>query len=255
MELGIYQCVAAGRSPEERLAVLETHMLRDGQGLDLLICPELFLSGYNVGDDIERLAEPRDGPFGRAIAALAKDYGTAIAYGYPERTEAGIYNSAALYDASGGLLASHRKRVPSPGSFEETAFLRGDSVTFANLGDWRVAMMICYEVEFPESLRQAARGGAELVIVPTALGRDWGVVAEKVVPARAYENGIWVAYADHAGEEKGALYFGGSRIVGPHGNETAVAGQDEVLIRARITRTQVMTAQTRLPFLRDCQSL
>ena len=255
MKLGIYQCVAAGRSTAERLQVLEAHLSRDGQGLDLLVCPELFLSGYNVGADIDRLAEPPDGPFGRAMAALAVKYGTAIAFGYPERAAEGIYNSAALYDASGTLLATHRKRLPSPGSFEEDAFLRGDAVTFADLGDWRVAMVICYEVEFPESLRQAARGGAQLVLVPTALGADWGVVAEKTVPARAFENGIWLAYADHAGAENGARYFGGSRIASPTGGEPAVAGQDEVLIRAEIDLDSVTAAQSRLPYLRDSLAL
>lgn len=253
MRLGIYQCVAAGRAPEERLAVLEKHL--DGASLDLLVCPELFLSGYNVGDDIDRLAEPPDGPFGRKMAGLAQRHGCAIAYGYPERGADRIYNSAALYDAGGTLLATHRKQLPSPGSFEEEAFGRGDRITFADLGDWRLAIIICYEVEFPEIVRVAAQGGAQLVLVPTALGADWGVVAEKIVPARAFENGIYLAYADHAGVENGAAYFGGSRIVAPDGSEVAVAGQDEVLITAEINRNKVRALQARLPYLRDYRAL
>ena len=253
MRLGIYQCIAAGRSPEERLAVLEEKLA--GQALDLLVCPELFASGYNVGADIDRLAEPPDGPFGRKVAELAARYGCAIAYGYPERGADRIYNSAALYDAGGTLLATHRKQLPSPGSFEEDAFGRGDRVTFAAVGGWRVAMVICYEVEFPETIRAAAQGGAQLVLVPTALGADWGVVAEKLVHARAYENGVYLAYADHAGAENGARYFGGSRIVAPDGREVAVAGQDEVLIHGEIMQTRVAEMQERLPFLRDCKAL
>ncbi|MEO3414507.1 carbon-nitrogen hydrolase family protein [Roseovarius sp. CAU 1744] len=253
MKLGIYQCIAAGRSPEARLAVLEQHL--EGQELDLLVCPELFLSGYNVGRDIDRLAEPPDGPFGRKMAALAQKYRCAIAYGYPERADTGLYNSAALYDSGGLLLATHRKQLPSPGSFEEQAFGRGDGVTFADIRGWRVAMIICYEVEFPETVRQAAQGGADLVLVPTALGADWGVVAQKILPARAFENGVWLAYADHAGAENGARYYGGSRIVAPDGAAAAVAGQDEVLIIAEIDRDKVRMMQARLPYLRDCGML
>ncbi len=253
MRLGVYQCIAAGRSTEERLDVLEQHL--DGQNLDLLICPELFLSGYNVGPDINRLAEPVDGPFGRRMAALGQRHDCAVAYGYPERADDVIYNSAALYDAAGTLLANHRKQLPSPGSFEETAFARGDCVTFADLGDWRVAIIICYEVEFPEILRHATRGGAHLVLVPTALGADWGVVAETIVPARAFENGIYLTYAGHAGEENGAAYYGGSRIVAPDGTDLAVAGMDETLITADISQEKVQAMQTRLPYLRDCRHL
>lgn len=253
MRLGVYQCIAAGRSPAERVQVLERYLAR--QSLDLLVCPELFLSGYNVGPDIERLAEPPDGPFGRQMADVAKRHGCAIAYGYPERGEDRIYNAAALYNAEGALLANHRKRLPSPGSFEEDTFGRGTSVTFADLGDWRIAMIICYEVELPENLRQAAQGGAHIVLVPTALGADWGVVADKVIATRAYENGVWLAYADHAGAENGVGYYGGSRIAAPDGTEVAVAGQDEVLITAEVDRDAVCRMQARLPFLRDCREL
>lgn len=253
MRLGVYQCNAAGRCPEERLQALESHLL--GKEIDLVVCPELFLSGYNVGPLIDRMAEPSGGPFGCKIAKLAQRHGCAIAYGYPERADGKIYNAAALYNSQGVLLANHRKRLPSPGSFEEAAFGRGEQVTFATVGGWRIAMIICYEVEFPESVRQAAQGGARLVLVPTALGADWGVVAEKVVPTRAFENGIWLAYADHAGEENGAVFFGGSRIVAPDGSEVAVAGKGEEMIAAELDITLSVKMQSRLPYLRDCREL
>lgn len=253
MKLGIYQCRAAGRSQAERLDRLEQEL--EGRALDLLVCPELFASGYNVGADLERLAEAPDGPFGQAVAALARRQGCAIAFGYPERAGDVIYNAAALYDAQGRLLANHRKRLPSPGSFEVEAFGTGEAVTFAELGVWRVAMVICYEVEFPESGRQAAQGGAQLLLVPTALGADWGMVAERVVGARAYENGIYLAYADHAGEENGARYFGGSRIVGPDGRDIAAMGDEEGVILADIALDEVARMQKRLPFLQDCAKL
>ena len=254
MKLGVYQCAAAGRSPDERLAVLDRCMT--GRRLDLLVCPELFLSGYNAGEAHQRLAEtPETGPFAGGIKALAERHGTAIAYGYPEQGEGVLYNSVALVDARGRVLANHRKRLPAPGSFEENVFADGAGVTFADLGDWRLAMIICYEVEFPESLRQAARGGANLVIVPTALGADWGVVAEHVVPVRAFENGIWLAYAGHAGEEGGARYYGGSRIADPMGRVVAEAGQAETVIEAALSLDAVTMAQARLPYLRDCVRL
>lgn len=253
MKLGLYQCQAGTQEPEIRLGQIN-RCLRD-DNLDLLVCPELFLSGYAPGQALHACAEPQDGPFGQRVSALARQFETAVAYGYPERADDRLYNSVALYDASGALIANHRKRLPSPGSFEETAFAKGGEVTFANLGDWRVAVIICYEVEFPENLRRAAQGGAQLVLVPTALGADWGVVAEKVVGTRAYENGIWIAYSDQAGVADGLAFYGGSRIVAPDGRERVVAGDAEALITATLDLETVHRMQARLPFLRDCKRL
>lgn len=254
MKLGVYQCKDAGLTAADRLAKLEKRIA--GQGLDLVLCPELFPTGYNPTLDYGALSEAADGPFAKAMATLARNHGTAIAFGYPELAGEVLYNSAALIDASGTLLANHRKRLPSPQSFEVATFAKGPSTTFADLGGLRVAIIICYEVEFPESLRQAAQGGAHLVLVPTALGTDWGVVAEKMVPTRALENGVWLAYADHAGEEGGLAFFGGSRIVAPDGQDVAVAGPGcEGLISAEVDVARVAAAQARLPYLQSCLEL
>jgi predicted amidohydrolase len=251
MKVGIFQPEAGALPAETRLAQIAAQLAL--WPLDLLICPELFLSGY-VPDAAQR-AEPRDGPFGRAVAELAMQSETAIAYGYPEAAQAQVYNAAALYDGTGRLIATHRKRLPSPGSFEEQAFAPGDGVTFADLLGWRVAIIICYEVEFPEILRHAAFEGAELVIVPTALGADWGVVAEHVVPARAYENGLFIAYADQVGEAEGLSFFGGSRVVGPDGKPYAVANREAGLIKATLKKDELRRMRARIPFLRDCAAL
>ena len=54
------------------------------------------------------------------------------------------------------------------------------------------------------------------------LWTNGGIVAERIVPARAFENGVWIAYANHAGSENGFTYLGGSRIVAPNGHEAAI---------------------------------
>lgn len=252
MKLGVYQCRAEA-SPGERLDGLARHI--SGQGCDLVLCPELFATGYDQTADFAALAEVPDGPFGQKMAALARAHGTALAWGYAERGDGRLYNSAALIGADGRLIANHRKRLCSPQSFEARTFALGPAVTFADLGGVRLAMIICYEVEFPESLRQAAQGGAHVVLVPTALGADWGVVAEKMVPTRAFENGVYLAYADHAGACGGLGFYGGSRIVAPDGQETTVPVGAEGFAAADVDPARVKAAQARLPYLADCGKL
>lgn len=249
MRLAVFQCDCAGLGVEQRLSSLSS-VLKD-EPADLVVCPELFLSGYNVGDALRRDAVSHR--HADAVGALAQAHDTAVIYGYPEAQGDTLHNSAALVSADGRLLANHRKRANSPGSFEEDYFTPGDRLTIVDYRGVRIALLICYEIEFPESARQAAEAGAELIAAPTALVSQWSVVAEKLIPARAFENGVFVAYANHAGEENGFTYLGGSRIVAPDGEELAVAGSDEELIFAEIDLSRVAAAQARLPYLRDAR--
>lgn len=250
MKLGVFQPAFGGLLPDQRVQRLGDAIA--GAGLDLVICPELFLSGYDVGADLEQFAEAAHGPRLEAMASLASAHNTAIVFGYPERGGEQLYNSAACVGPDRRVLANHRKRANSPGSFEEAYFTPGAAPTVFDFAGVRIAILICYEVEFPETVRQAAQMGAELVVVPTALVEQWDVVASRVVPARAFENGVWVAYCNHAGAEGNCVYLGGSRIVAPDGQEAAAAGQEEALIVADVDVDKVSAAQQRLPYLRDC---
>ncbi|MEM8689824.1 MAG: carbon-nitrogen hydrolase family protein [Pseudomonadota bacterium] len=250
MKLGVFQPAFGGLLPDERIERLGAVIAETS--VDLVICPELFLSGYNVGKDLTRFAQPAEGPRFKLIAELARAHQTAILYGYPELEAGTLYNSAACVGPDGALIANHRKRANSPASFEEDYFTPGKAHSVFDYAGLRIAILICYEVEFPEAVRQAAQSGAHLVVVPTALVEQWDVVASRVVPARAFENGVWVAYCNHAGREGNCVYLGGSRIVAPDGQEAAVAGREEALICADVDTDRVAAAQQRLPYLRDC---
>lgn len=225
-----------------------------GQDLDLVVCAELFMSGYDVGEEAAKRAEPCNGPFASQVAAVAQETGCAIVYGYPERDGERLYNAAACIAADGRLLANHRKLVLPPG-FEGAYFTPGQGLTLFSLGGMRCAILICYDAEYPEAVRAAAEAGAEVVIVPTALVKQWAVVACQVMPARAFENGVWLLYANHAGVENGSRYLGGSCILAPDGRDAARVGGEEALVVASLDKEQVVTAQRRLPYLKNVQDL
>jgi predicted amidohydrolase len=252
MRLGVFQADCGGLGLDERLSRLEGAL--KGQTLDLVVCPELFATGYHLENGHGALAEPSDGRYLDAFSALAKRHEIAIAFGYPEAADR-TYNAAAVVSADGTLLANHRKRLASPGSFEEHSFANGNAPTHFDLAGLRIAVAICYEIEFPETARGAALSGAALLIVPTALVAQWPVVAERIVPARAFENGLWLAYANHSGSELMHEYLGGSRIVAPDGDEVAIAGRSEEMLMAEIDAKAVAKARMRLPYLRDCAAL
>jgi len=224
-------------------------VVRDHDGpLDLVVCPELFLSGYDIGSLVHDRAEAADGPSAARVSEIAQRYGTAIVVGYPESDGDTLYNAAMVYGADGGHLLNYRKRLIPPG-FEGTYFAQGDSQGVFEINGWKLAVLICYDVEFPEYVRQAALSGADAIVAPTALRNMWGFVADTMLPTRAFENGVYVLYANHAGAEGNCEYLGRSVIVGPSGEEAARAGDSEELIAATLDRSAVLAARATLPYL------
>jgi predicted amidohydrolase len=169
-------------------------------GAGLAIFPEMFLTGYNIGDAVFKLAEPVDGPSAGKAADIARTAGVALLYGYPERDGDTVYNSALLIGRDGAPLANYRK-THLYGSEEKRLFAPGDSLMLAELDGLKIGILICYDVEFPEAVRALA--GAELIAVPTALIRPFDIVARTLVPARPSENQVYVAYAGMCRSEAG----------------------------------------------------
>jgi predicted amidohydrolase len=251
LTVGIYQPDARPETPESRLVrlakVFDDPAARD---CDLLLCPELYMSGYFVDDKILEWAQPSSGPFAAGVCEIARDNQCAIVYGYPERDEGRVFNSALCAGPDGRVAANHRKNL-LPYDYEEKYFEPGGRPTTFEIKGWKVGMVICYEVEFPEPVRYYAQSGCDLVLAPTALTEHWPVVAHRVIPARAFENNIFVVYANHSGEENGNRYLGASVIASPFGEDVSRGGSEECVITGRIDRSEIARARSRLHFLKD----
>lgn len=251
LTVGAYQAEVRDEKPADRLvrltAIFEDTAARE---CDVLLCPELYMSGYFVDDRIREWAEPATGPFAQKVCAIAREHRCAIVYGYPERADGKVFNSALCAGPDGIVAANHRKNL-LPYDYEEKYFEPGRQPTTFALHGWKVGVLICYEVEFPEPVRYYAQAGCDLVLAPTALTDHWPVVARQVVPTRAFENNIYVAYANHCGEEGGNRYLGNSVIASPYGEDAARAGEKECVISARLNRGQIVKARSRLRFLKD----
>ena len=249
--LSVGQSPAELATPEARLDWLREALPKAAaQQTDLLLLPELFATGYHIGEQIPARAEPADGPTAQIIAGLAKAHGVAIHYGFVEADGADIYNTAQCFGPDGARLGGHRKLAIPPG-FEQSYFKTGQGCTLFSYRGLRIATLICYDAEFPETARHVATLGADLILVPTALGDQWGWVSKTMIPTRAYENGVFLAYANSAGTENGMHFLGQSFIAAPDGQELARAGMSAELVYGVIDRERVTAAQRRLPYLED----
>ncbi|MFI0965516.1 carbon-nitrogen hydrolase family protein [Streptomyces sp. NPDC021080] len=258
MRTALLQSSGRPGSIVENLKVLDEAAGRAAAaGAGLVVTSEMFLTGYAIGDDIARLAEPADGDSADAVAEIATRHGVAVAYGYPEREApegdgaARVFNSVQLISADGARLANYRK-THLFGCFEHDHFTPGDQpVVQAELNGLRIGLMICYDVEFPENVRAHALAGTDLLLVPTAQMHPFQFVAESVVPVRAFENQMYVAYVNRTGPEGEFEFVGLSTLAGPDGIARARAGRGEELVLADADPVLLAASRETNPYLKD----
>jgi predicted amidohydrolase len=252
MRVALYQCPPLPLDVAGNLKRLH-QLAQEATDADLLVLPEMFLTGYNIGvEAVGALAEAQDGPSAQSIAALAKNSGVAILYGYPERGADGqIYNAVQLIDANGQRLCNYRK-THLFGDLDHSMFSPGDDeLPLVELNGWRLGFLICYDLEFPENTRRLALAGAELILVPTANMVPFDFVADVTVRARAFENQCYVAYANYCGQEGEIQYCGQSSIAAPDGQRIAQAGLDESLIVGTLDRQLMIDSRAANRYLLD----
>jgi len=251
---GIFQYKMRDESPSKRIERLEAQFQKN-DALDLIVCPELFLSGYGSFDKIKECCEASNGEYAKQISLLAKKYSTAIVYGYPEIDSDNLFNSAQYFDNQGLSVANHRKKMLPPTADESKIFKPGSESSIITINGIKAAIVICYELEFPEIIRKLALQGVELIIAPTGQSSHWPAAALYNCRTRAFENGIYVIYANSTGNLNGINFMGESKIIGPDGLDVVNAGTTEKVIAVEINTDEISSMRNKLPYLDDSRTL
>ncbi len=214
---------------------------------DLVVFPEY--SSYfeaELGPGFLDNAESFEGPFGTELAGLCRDLGIHAVAGLVEKSEGGRFsNTLVAYDDNGLLVATYRKihLYDAFGSPESAWVLPGrlDQEPSFSLAGIEVGMQTCYDLRFPEVTRRLVDRGAELVVVPAewvdgpAKADAWRVLLR----ARAIENTIYVAAADHPAP----VGVGRSMILDPVGDVIAELAEGVGVVSAVVDRA--VTEQVR----------
>lgn len=238
LTLALWQCPYAADTSEAMLRLDQAAAKARAGGADMLICPEMSLTGYGIGPTrVAALAESPNGPLAQAVGQVAQVHGLAIVYGYPERNGSSPPFNAVQAMGPGGDPLAHYRKTHLFGETDRVQFSTGDQppAVFPWRG-WRLGLLICYDVEFPETMRLLALQGADAALVPTANMLAFDEVPHLLVPARACENQMYVAYANACGEEPGLAYGGLSTVALPRGAVLARAGRGETLLYGKLQR-------------------
>jgi len=254
MRLAIYQMQAKAGNVAANLFRIESAVLKAAaQGANLLVAPELALPGYGAGPAMAALAEAPDGASWKRLASVSRDAGVAIIAGFAQKDGETVCNSALFVDGDKPPVVYRKSHLYGP--YERGLFAaEKPSAHIIEHAGITFGMLICYDVEFPENVRRLAQAGAQAVLVPTALPASdhADFIARKMIPVRAFENQVFVAYVNHCGADDSFAYAGLSGVVAPDGTLLAAAGdRNEELLIADLDPSAFRQAAEQNPYLAD----
>jgi len=257
IKLALAQISSRRENKKENLRKIEEFTKKAKEAAaDLVIFPELSLTGYVVHDQIYELAETIPGPSTQRIEEIAKKTGIHIVFGMPElskKAEATIFNTA-VFVGPKGIIGKYRKMyLPTHSVFEEKRYFRPGYQTAAfNTPLGNIGLCICYDLFFPEVCRLTRLKGAELIISISASPAVRRSYFEILTAARALENTAFLAFVNLVGVEDGLQFWGGSRLIGPTGDVLAKAKYDEEdFVTCEVDYSDMRPAETFIPTLRD----
>ncbi len=253
---------------DSRLGAVEENLERHlewierarGRGVELLLFPELSLTGYRLLHLTSQMAlRPAGSPLVGHLAEAAA--GMSVVVGLVEEDEQGVLYNSALLLRDGAIVHVHRKLyLPTYGIFQEGRFFGpGTRLELAAIDGRHLGLLICEDLWHPELARRLAIGGGKLLAVISASpGRVGGGPVpdsheawESLTRSTALVNTCWVLYCNRVGWEEGSFYTGGSHVVRPGGEVLARAPfLDEELLVATLDLREVDRLRWRLPLVR-----
>lgn len=237
---------AVGVNVQRVLDVIE----RRANGTELIVFPEATLSGFPGREEISAVAETIGGPSLCTVREAARRADVAVAVGLMERDGDCFYNTTVLIDNKGDIALRYRKTHLWP--TEVGTVVPGDRFEVCQLNDVKVGLLICYDIEFPETARAMALLGVELLIVTNGNMDPFGPVHRRAIVARAMENQIFAALTNRVGSCEDQLTFPGqSALIDPFGEVLCEAGASETVLRATLDMSRLETSRQHYRYMDD----
>ncbi|BBP79127.1 hypothetical protein PHLH7_52310 [Pseudomonas sp. Ost2] len=215
----------------------------------LIVFPETHLMGFPSAETVAAIAEPLDGPTVQAVEQAARERNVAVVIGMAENDNGQFYNTTLMITPQGIAL---RYRKTHLWASDRGVFNPGDRYVTCEWSGVRVGLLICYDIEFPETARALAQLGAELLIVTNGNMDPYGPTHRTAIMARAQENQAFALMVNRVEEGDGGLLFaGGSALVDPFGTLLMEAGREEGRFSVQLDLGQLAAARRDYRYLDD----
>lgn len=215
----------------------------------LIVFPETYLMGFPSLEALTQTAESLDGPTVTAVQVAARERNIAVVIGTAENDHDRFYNTTLLITPEGIALKYRKTHLWAS---DRGVFEAGDRYATCEWNGVRVGLLICYDIEFPESARALAQLGAELLIITNGNMDPYGPTHRTAIMARAQENQAFALMVNRVEEGDGGLVFaGGSALVDPLGTLLFEAGREEGQFTVELDLNQLMAARQDYRYLDD----
>lgn len=259
MKVAICQMQISNRKEDNLLKAGEMIRSASVQGAQMVILPEIFNAPYQT-DLMAEYAEIYPGATTTFLSTTARQNKIILVGGsIPEQDQDGkIYNCSYVFDEQGNLIGQHRKihlfDIDIPGQIyfkESDVFTAGNHLQIIRHKHVVFAVIICYDIRFPELARMATLQGAELLVVPAAFNTTTGPAHwELLMRTRAIDNQLFVIAASPARNPDASYQaWGHSLVADPWGTVIGQGGSDEEIIGAELDWDLINKTRQELPLL------
>jgi predicted amidohydrolase len=219
---------------------------------DLIVLPETFATGFTMKSEF--FSEPQMGITEQFLIEIARKTGSVVGGSWIEKNPEGMpFNTFSIARPSGIITNRYHKIHPFSYAEEDKFFTAGDSTETFELNGFRISLLICYDLRFPEVFRKTA-GTTDLYLVignwPEARIEHWIALLK----ARAIENQAYVLGVNrvgYAGRKMQLYHTGFSAFFDANGKSVILETKKEDILKCRISSKEIQEIRERLPFLKD----
>lgn len=221
-------------------------------GTDLMVFPEATLTGFPTRENVRDIAETLSGPSLSAVRDAARAANMAVAVGLAERDGERFYNTTVLIDERGDIALRYRKT--HLWATDVGVFTPGERFEVCEFKGMTVGLLICYDIEFPESARAVGSLGAEMLVVTNGNMDPFGPVHRRAIVARAQENQMFAALVNRVGAGDDNLTFPGeSALVSPFGDVLAELKDEDAVLCVNADRALLAQSREHYSYLHDAR--
>lgn len=234
MKISCVQMNMVFAAPEENFRRAEALVRQAAEGRpDVIVLPETWNTGFFPQEGLKELCDADCGRVRTVFSGLARELDTAIVAGSVSNVRGGrVYNTACVFDRSGKQVGEYDKTHLFSPMGEGAYYTPGGQLCRFTLDGARCAVLICYDIRFPELTRTLAVEGLDVLFLVAQWPQARSAHLRALVTARAIENQLFLACCNSCGRAGQTVYGGGSALLDPWGKVLAEAGPEETVISA-----------------------